>query len=376
MHAEEELELEDLIAEEDMVIAITQSGYIKRLPVTAYREQKRGGIGVMGMELKDEDYIEHLFVASTHDYILFFTNVGKVYRLKVHELPLGSRQSKGRAIVNLLPFRQDETVRAVVQTRDFDEAKYLVFGTKNGVVKKTELKAYNTPLKADGIIAIKMREGDELVGVRHSSGDDDILMVSKLGQAIRFNEKRSARDGPRRVRRAGDAHARRRRGDLDQHRAGRLRPARRHRERLRQAHARRRLPAQGPRRHGREDDPAHRVEGHARRRARRPRRLPGDAHLDRRHRDPDAGRRDQAARPRHAGRDRRCGSAATSGSPRSRRSSTPTTEPTAPGRRDAGDAAPATRPIEPSTPANRRGFSPERGRFRKTALPKRKFVGL
>jgi DNA gyrase subunit A len=144
---------------------------------------------VMGMELKDEDYIEHLFVASTHDYILFFTNVGKVYRLKVHELPLGSRQSKGRAIVNLLPFRQGETVRAVVQTRDFGEAKYLVFGTKNGIVKKTELGAYNTSLKADGIIAIKMRDGDELVAVRHSSGDDDILMVSKLGQAIRFNEK-------------------------------------------------------------------------------------------------------------------------------------------------------------------------------------------
>jgi DNA gyrase subunit A len=189
VHAEEELELEDLIAEEDMVIAITQSGYIKRLPVTAYKEQKRGGIGVMGMDLKDEDYIEHLFVASTHDYILFFTNVGKVYRLKVHELPLGSRQSKGRAIVNLLPFRQGETVRAVVQTRDFGEARYLVFGTKNGVIKKTELKAYNTSLKADGIIAIKMREGDELVGVRHASGDDDILMVSKLGQAIRFHEK-------------------------------------------------------------------------------------------------------------------------------------------------------------------------------------------
>ena len=121
--AEEELELEDLIAEEDMVIAITRSGYIKRLPVTAYREQRRGGIGVMGMELKDDDYIEHLFVASTHDYILFFTNVGKVYRLKVHELPLGSRQSKGRAIVNLLPFRQDETVRAVVQTRNFERGE-------------------------------------------------------------------------------------------------------------------------------------------------------------------------------------------------------------------------------------------------------------
>jgi DNA gyrase subunit A len=187
--AEEELELEDLIAEEDMVIAITRSGYIKRLPVTAYREQRRGGIGVMGMDLKDEDYIEHLFVASTHDYILFFTSVGKVYRLKVHELPLGSRQSKGRAIVNLLPFRQDETVRAVVQTRDFSEAKYLVFATKKGLVKKTELAAYNTPLRADGIIAIKMREGDELVGVRHSTGDDDLLLVSTKGQAIRFAEK-------------------------------------------------------------------------------------------------------------------------------------------------------------------------------------------
>src|SRR5438552_2671155 len=189
--AEGEFELEDLIAEEDMVIAITRSNYIKRLPVTAYREQRRGGIGVMGMELKDEDYIEHLFVASTHDYILFFSNVGKVYRLKVHELPLGSRQSKGRAIVNLLPFRQGEMVRAVIQTRSFEEAEYLLFATKNGVVKKTALGEYNTPLKADGIIAIKMREGDELVGVRHASGKDDILMVSRMGQAIRFSEKQA-----------------------------------------------------------------------------------------------------------------------------------------------------------------------------------------
>jgi DNA gyrase subunit A len=186
--AEGELELEDLIAEEDMVIAITRSNYIKRLPVSTYREQRRGGQGVMGMDLKDEDYIEHLFVASTHDYVLFFTNVGKVYRLKVHELPLGSRQSKGRAIQNLLPFRQDEQVRAVIQTRDFEESKYLVFATKNGIVKKTELAAYNTPLRADGIIAIKMRDGDELVSVRHASGDDDVLMVSRKGQAIRFSE--------------------------------------------------------------------------------------------------------------------------------------------------------------------------------------------
>ena len=184
---ETDLELEDMIAEEDMVIAITKSGYIKRLPVTAYREQRRGGIGVMGMDLKDEDYIEHLFVASTHDYVLFFTTVGKVYRLKVHELPLGSRQSKGRAIVNLLPFRQDEYVRAVIATRNFEESEYLVFATRKGMVKKTAFGAYNTPLKADGIIAIKMREDDELIGVRPATADDDILVVSRMGQAVRFH---------------------------------------------------------------------------------------------------------------------------------------------------------------------------------------------
>jgi DNA gyrase subunit A len=188
VQGEDSLELEDMIAEEDMVIAITRSGYIKRLPVTTYREQRRGGIGVMGMDMKEEDYIEHLFVASTHDFILFFTTVGKVYRLKVHELPLGSRQSKGRAIVNLLPFRQDEHVRAVIATRDFKESRYLVFATKKGVVKKTEFLEYNTPLKADGIIAIKLREDDELIGVRLSDGDNDILMVSRLGQTVRFHE--------------------------------------------------------------------------------------------------------------------------------------------------------------------------------------------
>ena len=187
--AEGELELEDLIAEEDMVIAITRSGYIKRLPVTTYREQRRGGIGVMGMELKDEDYIEHLFVASTHDYLLFFTSVGKIYRLKVHELPLGSRQSKGRAIPNFLPYTQNETTRAVIATRDFKEAKFLTLATKNGVVKKSKFEDFNTPLKADGIIAINLRDGDELVGVVHTDGDDDILMVSCKGQAIRFHEK-------------------------------------------------------------------------------------------------------------------------------------------------------------------------------------------
>jgi DNA gyrase subunit A len=186
---ESELDLEDMIAEEDMVIAITRSGYIKRLPVTAYREQRRGGIGVMGMDLKDDDYIEHLFVASTHDYILFFSSTGKVYRLKVHELPLGSRQSKGRAIVNLLPFRQDEQVRAVIRTRDFSEMEYLVLATRKGVVKKTKFTDYNTPLKSEGIIAINLRDDDELVEAFLSAGTDDLLLVSRKGQAIRFDEK-------------------------------------------------------------------------------------------------------------------------------------------------------------------------------------------
>jgi DNA gyrase subunit A len=186
--AEGELDLEDLIAEEDMVIAITRSGYVKRLPVTTYREQRRGGIGVMGMDLKDQDYIEHLFVASTHDFLLFFTSVGKVYRLKVHELPLGTRQSKGRAIVNLLPFAQGEQVKAVIATRDFKEAEYLVLATRKGIVKKTRFEEYNTPLKADGIIAIKLRDDDALVDVLHSTGKEDIVLVSRKGQAIRFHE--------------------------------------------------------------------------------------------------------------------------------------------------------------------------------------------
>ena len=163
----------------------------------------------MGMDLKEDDYIEHLFVASTHDYILFFTTVGKVYRLKVHELPLGSRQSKGRAIVNLLPFRQDEYVQAVIATRNFEEAKYLVFATRKGMVKRTEFAAYNTPLKADGIIAIKLREDDELVGVRLADGDDDVLMVSRGGQAIRFHEKEVRAMG----RRASGVQGMRLRGD-------------------------------------------------------------------------------------------------------------------------------------------------------------------
>jgi DNA gyrase subunit A len=188
--AEDEFDLEDLIAEEQMVISITRSGYIKRLPLSTYRKQKRGGVGVIGMETKEDDYIEHLKICSTHDYLLFFTNFGKVYRLKVYELPEGVRTAKGRALVNLLPLREGEAVRAVIATRDFSEHKYLVFGTKQGLTKKTEFKAYNTPIRADGIIAIKLRDKDELVSVRGTAGDDDIIMVARSGYAARFNESK------------------------------------------------------------------------------------------------------------------------------------------------------------------------------------------
>jgi len=187
-HSEDDIDIEDLIADQQMVIAITKSGYIKSLPLATYRKQKRGGMGVTGMDMKDEDYIEHLFVCSTHDYLLFFTNRGKVYRQKVYELPEASRTAKGRALVNVLPLREGERVQAVQATRDFSEGKYLVFATRQGMIKKTEFPAYNTPIKADGIIAIKIRGDDELVAVRRTGGDDDIIMVARSGQAARFSE--------------------------------------------------------------------------------------------------------------------------------------------------------------------------------------------
>jgi DNA gyrase subunit A len=187
-HSEDDIDIEDLIADQQMVISITKSGYIKSLPLATYRTQKRGGVGVMGMDMKDEDFIEHLFVCSTHDYLLFFTNRGKVYRQKVYELPEASRTAKGRALVNLLPLREGEYVRSVLSTRDFGEGEYLVFATRQGQVKKTKFGDYNTPIKADGIIAIKIRDGDELVSVRRTSGEDDVIMVSRSGQAARFNE--------------------------------------------------------------------------------------------------------------------------------------------------------------------------------------------
>ncbi len=190
-HAEGEIDIEDLIADQQMVITITKSGYIKSLPLATYRNQHRGGIGVTGMDMKDGDFIEHLFVCSTHDYLLFFTNRGKVYRSKVYELPEASRTAKGRSLNNFLPLREGERVQAVIDTRDFSEGGFLVFATRKGQIKKTEFVAYNTPIRADGIIAIKIRDDDELVAVRKTGGDDDVIMVARSGQAARFHESQA-----------------------------------------------------------------------------------------------------------------------------------------------------------------------------------------
>jgi DNA gyrase subunit A len=182
-----DLTIEDLLADEDMVVTITRSGYIKRTHVEAYRAQKRGGKGVTGMETKEEDVVEDLFVASTHSYLLFFTNQGKVHRLKVHEIPEGGRQAKGKALVNVLTLGEGERVATCVPVRDFDSGGFIVFATKQGKVKKTELSAF-AHIKAGGIIAISLDEGDEVMATRRTDGQREVLLSTKAGMIIRFSE--------------------------------------------------------------------------------------------------------------------------------------------------------------------------------------------
>ncbi|MFA5146494.1 MAG: DNA gyrase subunit A [Candidatus Omnitrophota bacterium] len=183
----EELEIEDLIAEEDVVITISHAGYIKRLPVSSYRKQRRGGKGVTGADMKEEDFVEHLFVASTHDYLLFFTDKGIVHWLKVHEIPEAGRASKGKAIINLLSLSAGEKISAFVPVREFKEGRFLIMATKNGVIKKTSLTAYSHPRKG-GIIGIGLEKDDELIAVELTGNEEDILLATRLGKAIRFKE--------------------------------------------------------------------------------------------------------------------------------------------------------------------------------------------
>ena len=179
---------EDLIAEEDMVVTVSHAGYIKRNPTSLYRSQRRGGKGVVGATTREEDFVEHLFISSTHSFLLFFTTIGRVYWVKVHELPQGGRTAKGKAIVNLLSLREGEKISAVLPVREFQEGYFVVFATRKGLVKKTELMAYANP-RHDGIIALSLEEDDEVIGVRLTDGSQDLLLSTKKGQAIRFSEQ-------------------------------------------------------------------------------------------------------------------------------------------------------------------------------------------
>jgi DNA gyrase subunit A len=185
----QQFEVEDLIAEEDMVVTISHAGYVKRLPVTTYRSQRRGGRGVTGAATKDEDFIEHLFVASTHNYLLVLTNLGRCHWLKVHEIPLAGRLAKGKAIVNLIDKKREERVTAVVPVTSFDERYFLVMASRNGIIKKTSLSAYSNPRRG-GIAAITLDEGDELIGAVVTDGSSEIVLAKRQGKAIRFHESK------------------------------------------------------------------------------------------------------------------------------------------------------------------------------------------
>jgi len=182
------MDIEDLIAEEDMVLTITHHGYIKRISLDTYRSQKRGGRGVTGMGTKEEDFVEHLFITTTHHFILFFTNKGKVYKLKVHEIPEAGRQAKGTAIVNLLQLTGDDKITSVIPVKSFDLEGYLFTATKRGIVKKTPIHDYSST-RRDGLIALTLDEDDELIRVKLTSGNDELIIGTRKGKAIRFSER-------------------------------------------------------------------------------------------------------------------------------------------------------------------------------------------
>ena len=182
-----DLDVEDLIAEEEVAITVTKAGYVKRLPVATYRQQKRGGKGMQGVNLKEADFVEHLFISSTHAYLLFFSSRGRVYRLKAYEIPEASRHARGTAIVNVLPLEKGETIAAVIATKDFPEDEYLMFATSSGMVKKTSMKLYDRT-RRDGLIAINLKENDTLISVQRVAEGEKVMMVSSAGKAIMWDE--------------------------------------------------------------------------------------------------------------------------------------------------------------------------------------------
>ncbi|PAB58427.1 DNA gyrase subunit A [Anaeromicrobium sediminis] len=186
--SEDEIDIEDLIDEEDVAITLTHLGYIKRIPADTYKSQRRGGKGITGLTTREEDFVERLFITSTHNYLLFFTNRGRVYRLKAYEIPEAKRQAKGTAIVNLLQLNPSEKITAVIPVKKFEKEKYLIAVTRNGIIKKTDLTQFDTSRKS-GLIAISLRDDDELISVKQTNGDDEVIIVSQSGKSIRFSEK-------------------------------------------------------------------------------------------------------------------------------------------------------------------------------------------
>jgi DNA gyrase subunit A len=186
--SEDEIDIEDLIDEEDVAITLTHLGYIKRIPADTYKSQRRGGKGITGLTTRDEDFVESLFITSTHNYLLFFTNRGRVYRLKAYEIPEAKRQAKGTAIVNLLQLNPSEKITAVIPVKKFEKEKYLIAVTRNGIIKKTDLTQFDTSRKS-GLIAISLKDDDELISVKQTNGDDEVMIVSQSGKSIRFSEK-------------------------------------------------------------------------------------------------------------------------------------------------------------------------------------------
>ena len=289
-----DLDIEDLIDDEDLVVTMSAKGYIKTVAADAFRTQGRGGRGVAGAKLRDEDYVNHIIHTSAHAYLLFFSNLGRVYRLKAHEIPMKDRTARGTAIVNLLPLQPGETIQAIIDTRDYETNRFLFFATRNGQVKKTKFTEYDSSLRA-GLIAINLRDGDELVRVIPTNGGDDIFMVSRGGHDHPLRRGRGAGHGPGRGRRAGHEAQARGPGRVLRRGPRRRRHPDGHRQRLRQAHPARPVQPSGPRWPGRQGHPPHRPQGRGRGRLHgRPRRRDLRHRLERR-RHPHAGPRDLLA---------------------------------------------------------------------------------
>ena len=301
----QELSTEDLIAPEDVVVTISHGGYMKSQPVADYRAQKRGGRGRQATTTKDDDFVEKLFIANTHDYILCFSNRGRVYWLKVYDVPQGSRASRGKPIVNLVPLMEHEKITAVLPVAEFDDDHFVFMATQFGTVKKTALSAFSRPM-AKGIIAVGLEDGDYLIGVALTDGKQDVMLFSDAGKAVRFAEDEVRANGPQRDRRARHEAAAGPAGDFAADR-GRREPigADRHGERLRQAHPDRRVHPARPRHAGNHRDRVQRAQRQAGRGPAGEHRGRDHADHHRRRADPHARRGGPRAGPRPP---RACGS--------------------------------------------------------------------